>query len=65
MKAFGFVTSKPSLSLICLHAHKHSRTRRPCDLCGAGRVEARGSYGALTTVSVVNGPVLTVAVKPQ
>lgn len=38
---------------------------RPCDLCGARQEEARESYGTLTTVSVVNGPVLTVAVQPQ
>lgn len=38
---------------------------KPCDLCGARRDEARESYGTLTTVSVVNGPVLTVTVKPQ
>lgn len=47
-----------------VHTHTDKKPRS-CDLCGAGWMEARESYGTLTTVSVVNGPVLTVAVKPQ
>lgn len=61
------VVVKNSVLLLSIpHTHTHTHKKhRSCDLCGTRWMEARESYGMLTTVSVVNGPVLTVAVKPQ